>query len=272
MKVCAICATAGRHTLLERSLRFFIDQDYKGEHELIIYNNSEVGLRFELEGIGEWDCTIDGRMDAVAYFKGNKRIHLVNNHIDSRTEKPYETLGAIYNDALKHVPDDMDIVTHWDDDDIFLPNHISEGVEGLHRANMGVDMFYQAYKPERSYYRHSRGVELMGNNLEPSVFVTLGHLREYGYHDNTENQHMKWFQPLLEEQTMFIDPVGSPTLVYNWGDTDIPTFKTSGNAGHINNFQNYRNFSQDHGDRVITPWTKEQVQKYYDLVNAKTTI
>jgi hypothetical protein len=272
MKVTAIMATCGRHTLCERSLRFFLDQDYRMEHDLIIYNNSEVSQRFELEGVDEWDCTIDGKMDHVSYFKGNKKVHLINNHIDSKTGKPYATLGAIYNDILKHISDDTDIVTHWDDDDIFLPNHIGEGIEGLHRANMGVDMFWKAYKPEKSYYRHPHGIELMGNNLEPSVFVEFAYLKEYGYYDNTENQHMKWFQPLLEQQRMYIDRSGAPTLIYNWGDTDIPTFKTSGNAGHINNFQNYRNFSQDHGDLVITPWTKQQVQKYYDLVNAKTTV
>jgi hypothetical protein len=259
MKVCAIMATCGRHTLCERSLRFFLDQDYTDNHLLLIFNNSDISQRS-----GYTNEIMDD-------YPLNKGVKVINQHIDSKTGKPYATLGAIYNDILKHIPDDTDIVTHWDDDDIFLPNHISEGVEGLHRANMGVDMFWKAYKPEKSYYRHPHGIELMGNNLEPSVFVEFAYLKEYGYHDNTENQHMKWFQPLLEQQRMYIDRSGAPTLIYNWGDTDIPTFKTSGNAGHINNFQNYRNFSQDHGDHVITPWTYQQVQKYYDLVNAKMT-
>ncbi len=243
--VCCQTATCGRHTLLERVTRFFIDQDYEGEHILLIYNNSAVEQK-----LGDFD------------LPDNKKIILVNNHIDKVTGSIYTTLGAIYRDMLDYIPEGVEICNFFDDDDIFLPNHISEGVKGFMRS----DPNQKAYKPEKSYYRHPKGLELMGNNLEPSVFVTLGHLREYGYKDNTEDQHMSWFWPLLEKQEMFIDPLGVPSLVYNWGDTDIPTFKTSGNAGHINNFQNYRNFSQDHGDRMITPWTKEQVQKYYNLV------
>lgn len=257
MHVIAIMATCGRHKLAERSLRFFMDQDYKDKHTLLIFNNSPINQRM---GTIEEEGT------------DHKTIILVNQHIDSQTGGLYSSLGGVYNDALKHVPGDADVITHFDDDDIFLPNHISEGVSGLTRVQMcDIDkppVGYIAYKPERSYYRHPKGVELMGNNLEPSVFVEANHIRDYGYSLTTSDQHMTWFNPLLSEHKMFVDPHGIPTLIYNWGDTDIPTFKTSGNAGDPKNFDNYRNFSQDHGDLILTPWSKEDVLKYYNLVKS----
>lgn len=258
MKVCAIMATCGRHKLAKRSLRFFLDQDYVGDSVLLIYNNSDVALKDEYGGT---TFALNG------VKTGEQRVIIVNNGFDYKTGKPYRTLGAIYNDALTHVPEDIDIISHWDDDDIFLPNHISEGIGGLQRARWRSHINYKAYKPEQSYYRHAGGVQLMGNNLEPSVFVDANYLRSKGYSDTTSDQHLQWFKPLLESGEMFVDPNGVPTLIYNWGDgAEFPTFKTSGDQGNPRNFDNYRNFSKDHGDKVLTPWSKEDVQEYYDLV------
>jgi hypothetical protein len=252
MKICAIMATCGRHKLAERSIRFFLDQDYPGAHTLLIYNNSDTPQGLWKPSIGE--------------LPQNKQIDLVNICTSSRTNERYNTLGDIYNDALKLIPSDTDVIIHWDDDDIFLPNHITEGAKGLRQARLTKKA---AYKPAKSYYRHPQGIELMSNTLEPSIFVEASHIRQYGYSATTTDQHLQWVNPLVYENLIAVAESGVPTLIYNWGDTDIPTFKTSGNAGHPNNFNNYRNFSQDHGDRILTPWTKESVQKYYDLVYAK---
>lgn len=267
MKVCAIMATCGRHKLAERSLRFFLDQEYEDDHILLIYNNSDVPLKLDVGlgstiGLGE----VEQGYPRVTFTQmGKKNVTLINKLPDIK----YSNLGEIYTHALEKVPEDTDVIVHWDDDDIFLPNHISEGVKGLDGANMGVDDFYQGYKPAKSYYRHAGGIELMSNTLEPSIFVFANYIRKYGYSNTTTDQHLQWVNPLVYEGRIFVNEWGKPTLIYNWGDTDIPTFKTSGNAGHPNNFNNYRNFSKDHGDRVLTPWKKEDVQKYYDLVYAK---
>lgn len=248
MKVTLITATCGRHKLLERSIRFFLEQDYQGVHEMLIYNNSPIQ-----QGLGNFSTE-----------KPNKLITLVNQSTANRTNQPYQNLGDIYNDAIRYVSPDTDVISHFDDDDIFLPNHITEGIKGLRR---GIDLGKIAYKPAQSYYRHPGGIQLMNNTLEPSIFVAAHHIKKYGYSETTTDQHLQWVNPLVYEQKIFVDENGIPTLVYNWGDTDIPTFKTSGNAGHPNNFKNYRDFSRDHGDLVLNPWKKEDVQKYYDLVN-----
>lgn len=249
MIVCSQTATCGRHKLMERSLRFFLDQDYSGKHILLIYNNSCVEQAL-----------------APIELPENKQIILVNNCIDKVTGQPYTNLGAIYRDMLEYIPEEVDVITFSDDDDIFLPNHITEGINGL---KVAISMGKEAYKPAQSYYRHPGGIQLMSNTLEPSIFTTARHIREHGYGQTTTDQHLQWVNPLVYGGKIRVDDFGTPTLIYNWGDTDIPTFKTSGNAGHPNNFKNYRDFSRDHGDQVLIPWKKEEVQKYYDLVYVK---
>jgi hypothetical protein len=251
MHVVAIMATCGRHHLCERSLRFFLDQTYDGEHTLLIYNNSHI--------------TQEGGPIKQEDLPDNKHLILVNQCIDKVTGEKYNNLGAIYRDALEELDhfSPADIIIHWDDDDIFLPNHISEGVKGYIRA---LDQGKLAYKPSKSYYRHSGGVQLMSNTLEPSIFVRYKNLKEDGYSLTTSDQHLQWVNPLVYNNKILVDENGTPTLIYNWGDVHIPTFKTSGNATHPENFNNYRAFSKDHGDGLIIPWKKEDVQEYYDLV------
>lgn len=251
-KVTCITATCGRHNLMERSMRFFLNQDYQGKHVLLIYNNSVVPQKITPE------TTIMTNVVTMDCGEG-KEIKLVNKHIDSATGKPYKSLGGIYNDELKYIDEDTDILVHWDDDDIFLPDHISEGVKGLKKAE---SLGKIAYKPRKSYYRHPNGVDLMENVLEPSIFVKAQHIINWGYSDETTAQHLQWVHPLIESNMILSDEEGKPTLIYNWGD-HIPTFKTSGDPHNKSNFSNYRNFSQDHGDQILTPWSKKEVEEYY---------
>ena len=251
--VYCLTATCGRHTCLERLVRFFLDQDYQGDHTLLIYNNSDYNQVLHL---GE-------------SLPKNKHIKLVNNHVSYTTKSPYQNLGEIYTDMLDIVPDETSIVCFWDDDDIFLPDHISEGVKGLFRGsriNGPNSKLTFGYKPKYSYYRHAQGINVVENTLEPSIFVYNSFIKEHGFHLTTSDQHLKWVQALGDH--LYVDEKGKPTLVYNWGDSTIPTFKTSGNPGDPKNFQNYRNYSQDHGDGIVTPIKPEHSQKYYEQVYA----
>lgn len=256
MYITSICATKGRHHLLERSIKFFLDQDYEGEHTLLIFNNSEVKQSLGISEPGICSPTYWGNMK-------NKSVILVNKNIDSKTGLPYTNLGAIYNDALQYVGSNCDVIQHWDDDDIFLPGHLRLGAIGLYDSML---FGGKAYKPAQSYYRHAEGVMLTANNLEPSIFVLADHIRKYGYSLTTTEQHLQWLEPLRQEGSILVTQFGTPTLVYNWGDANIPTWKTSGDPNNPKNFDNYTNFSQDHGNQVITPWTDERAKPYYDQI------
>lgn len=243
MKVCAIMATHGRHKCAERSIGLFLNQDYRPyvDTKLLIFQNSDTPQRLSLQSSRSLD-------DRISPFI------LVNN------PGPFTSLGDIYTQALKHVPEDTDLVTFWDDDDIFLPNHISEGIAGYLRAKAQGKI---AYKPAKSYYRDPRGISLMSNTLEPSMFVEFNHIKQYGFSDKTTEQHLQWVDPLVSNDLIFVDPDGPPTLIYNWGD-NFATYKTSGDYHNPQNFENCRLNSKDHGDGILTP--DMDLSYYYNLV------
>lgn len=219
-------ATCGRHRCSERSLSLFLDQDYENKH-LLIYQNSEIQQSL--------DQCVDPSM-----------VTLINNNIDSKTKISYASLGAIYNDAIKHIPEDTDVITFWDDDDLFLEDHLKEGVMGLLRGGK------LAYKPAFSYFRSTTGLDKAQNTFEPSIFVKADHIRKTGFSNTTTDQHLQWLDPLLKTDEIFIDTHGKPTLIYNWGDS-FETYKTSANVSNPDHFNEYRFKSLDHGDFIISP-------------------
>lgn len=247
MKVLCITATKNRHTHLEKLVRCFLEQDYEGEHTLLIFNNAEQAQQLDDNSTP------------------NKRIVLINNHLHSKTGRPYDNLGSIYNDILSFVEKleiKPDLVNHMDDDDFFFPSHIKEGVEGYKRGGK------LGYKPEKSYYKYNRGVELINNFLEPSIFVNYEFLTFNGYWDRNVDLHHKWLLTLERNDVLYVDKNGKPTFVYDWG-SNIPTFKTSGNPNNPANFKNYEKFSQDIGDQVITPMPLAAYNEYINNLNLK---
>jgi len=239
LNVCLITATKNRHKQLERVVRFVMNQTYKGKIYHLIYNNSDIPLE------------LDKQLDT------NKFI-LVNNHLSYTTGQPYTTLGEIYNDAITHVPEDTQIVSMMDDDDIYLPNHVEEGIKGILRHNK------LAYKPKKSWFRYGKTVSLQDNTLEPSIFVDFQHLKKYGFSLETTAQHLQWIQPLIDIDEIVADPEGKPTYICDWSQ-DIPTYKTSGNPNNPHNFKSYSDWSKDIGDNIITPCAIPRAERYYKL-------
>jgi hypothetical protein len=201
----------------------------------LIFNNA-----FESQELG----TID--------LPENKKIILINNCMDLKTGMAYTNLGSVYRDALEFLTEDYDIATHMDDDDVYLPNHISEGVKG---------MICMAYKPATSYYLDSTGLTEQSNVLEPSIFVLFKYLKDAGYYETNVNLHHKWLKDLAETGNLFVKKDGIPTFIYDWSGM-IPVWKTSGDPDNPENFNNYTKNSKDWGDRIITPVDKS-ITKYY---------
>lgn len=233
-----ITPTKGRHKHIERVLTCFLEQDYIGKSILLIYNNSNIQ-----QTLGKFE------------IPENKQVILINNHVDRASQEPYTNLGAIYRDILSYIPEEVSIITHMDDDDIYLPSHISSGVFNLIKSDK------LAYKPKFSWFLTSEGVKPIENVLEPSIFIYRDHLIKHGYYENTINQHHKWLESLKPDK-LLVDPKGKKTFIYTW---DGGVFKTSGDPLNEINFQRYDNFSQDHGDQIITPFDRSEVTKYYYL-------
>ena len=243
LKVCCLMLTAGRNFCASRSLSFFLDQDYENK-VLLIYQNSAIPQQL--------DPSID-----------TSNIILINNNIDSKTGLPYTNLGAIYNDAIKYIPDDVDVVNCYEDDDIRMPYFLSEGVKGYQRA-MEENML--AYKPLTSYLRSGNEISAISNVLEASFFINKHYLLGKGFDEVNVSHHHRWLHPLQQEALLLVDNVNRSGYVYTWGENGIPVYKTSGAGETHDNFINYHRFSQDHGNNVIKVLDRELIDSYYNEV------
>lgn len=241
MKVCCITATCGRLHSLQRNVRMFLEQDYENSVQLI-FQNSPAHLQLD-----------------PSIPKG--KIIIINNHLDLQTGKRYETLGAIYRDALTFVPEDVEVINHFDDDDFFLKQHISEGVKGLIQSGK------TAYKCKKTIFLTRGNPPILTENvMEPSIFVKKEHVLKYGYGQETTAQHLQWVNPLVNSNELFANPNGVPTLAYNWNGIGETVFKTSGDPKNPNNFKNYHNYSQDYGQGILSPVSKEEIEIFYNKI------
>lgn len=249
MEVLCIAATKNRHAHLEKLVRCFLDQDYQGKHTLFIFNNAKEPQRIEDNS------------------PPNKRIILINNHLNSVTGKEYDTLGEVYNDILNYINIYVrigelspELITHMDDDDIYLPSHISEGVKGYLRGQK------KAYKPSKSYFVDSRGVHVTSNVMEPSIFVNYQFLKEHGYYNENKSAHLKWVDAASKAKEYFIDDKGVSTFVYDWSGK-MPVIKISGAKENRADLQKQTAKATDVGDGVITPMSREQLKDYLNKIN-----
>lgn len=237
--ICLLTATRDRHRQLERVVRFVMNQTYEGKIYHLIFNNSSEKLRLNI------------------HLSPEKFI-LINSPVDTKTGKSYSTLGQIYNDAIRFVPTDAEVINFMDDDDIYLPSHVEEGIKGYLKGGL------KAYKPKKSWFRYLKSLSLEENTLEPSIFVRFDHVLEHGFSDETTAQHHKWINPLIVEGQFFVDPEGKPTYICDWSQ-EIKTFKTSGDPNNPNNFQNYSHNSIDKGDGLVSPCSQSWANHYCRL-------
>lgn len=239
-----MCCFYGRHRNVERVLRHFIDQDYKGKHYLLLYNNSPVKQR----------------VDSLP-LPDNKIVILINNHIDRKTGVEYTNTGDIFRDAVDSLPADTNMVCWMDSDDQFMPKHLSSGVEGMKKAKR---LGCLAYKPYYSYFLYENRIELMHNTLEPSIFVDYKYVKNEGFHPKACTYHQRWLDLLIVRKQIFVDPDGTPTLLYNW-EEGHGNHKISGMGDEEFNFEAHRKWETDYGDGILSPASQLEVDKYYTL-------
>ena len=129
MKVSCIMCTYGRFETVQRSMTFWKHQDYQ-DKELIIFNTAPILMELD-ESLSGYD------------------IKIINRECEFETGEPYSSLGKIREDALKFATGDIYIC--WDDDDMFLPWHISQGIRELEKCGLG------AWMPAQSYFSQDDG-------------------------------------------------------------------------------------------------------------------
>jgi len=232
MKVTAIMATCGRHYFCERSVGMFLNQTYTDKHLVIIQNSDH-------------DQKLDREYD---------NITIVN-------KSDFSNLGAIYNYALQFVPDDSEVFCLFDDDDIYMPNHIEEGVKGLIRGEK------KSYKPQFSYLQDLGEISKTNNVLEPSWFVYYDVINECKFREGDSRHHFNWVDWCVDTNNIYVDPDGISTFGYTWGNPEGIAYKTS-SINPEDSFRIYREKSIDHGDGIITPMTIDQLEPLYSKIRA----
>jgi len=228
--VSCLTATYGRYKVLCDAVTCFVEQYYENK-ELIILNNHPVPLVTNLP---------------------NVFIH---------NEPKYETLGDCRNRLLELARGEL--VRTWDDDDLYLPWAIGQGVE-----NIGNHI---AWKPLRSWgWRMDQDeMYLSGNKYEASWTVRTHIARRFGYISMSGgNEHNS-----LE---LGINSLGGiargdvrPSYIYRWGSGLV---RISGSLNKndltrettLNRTNRWKTYNDDHGDGK--PIEHVDLNKYWKRV------
>jgi len=236
-KVSFVCTTYRRFTCVERIVAQFHAQTYPNK-ELIIFN-TDVENPYEL---GFEDDT----------------IIIVNNDIDYETELPYLNRGQICRDAVTHTTGDYFMLA--DDDDIYLPWHIQQAVDGI--ESNGKD----AWKPRKSFFASQEKVILVQNTLEASIIVKMDRIKEIGFRtDITGYEGLSWYTKLRDEGNL--DELNNhfmPSYCFNWSDPpNIAGHKQSGNINDPNNFEQHKQASTDIAERPLQKLSESELEEVY---------
>jgi len=245
-KLSFVCTTFRRYRCVERIIEQYLQQDYRNS-ELIIFNTDE-----------ENPFSLDPSLDY-------SNIIIVNNGIDYETQLPYTNRGAICRDAVTHATGDYFMLA--DDDDIYLPWHFRQAVEGI--LSNGKD----SWKPEQSFFATPYKLEMVSNTMEASVIVKMQRIKEIGFRtDATGYEGLSWYTQLRDEGQL--DEHNSeyvPSYCFNWSDpTELAGHKQSGDINNPNNFDNHKLSSNDISNKPLNRCglaiITECYSKYYNYL------
>lgn len=178
-KVSCLMATHGRWSKVCEALACFLSQDYPFK-ELVILNNHPQPLRFD-----------------------HPEVRILN-------EPRYPNLGACRNRLIDFV--NGEFVRTWDDDDLYLPWAISQGVAHIGSA--------PAFKPRRSWLWEGRegGFRLCENVMEASWTVRADVVRKHRYQEGGGDEHNSLGRGIELEGGIRLRDFGPfSSYVYRWG-------------------------------------------------------
>lgn len=169
----------------------------------------------------------------------------------------FDTVGKVFEEAIKHLPSDTDLVFIWDDD-IYFRNHISNGVAGILKYNK------PAYRPKFALIRNKYEIGKISNTLEATWVLRKEILRNTGFSKhNFTDSHRAWVWYCEENDKVYIDDKATITYCYTWNNPEGVVIHTSGIENEENSRQIHHRLSADHGDRIITPCSKEKLDELY---------
>lgn len=198
-KVTCLCATKGRYQLLRSAVSYFMLQDYPNK-ELIIFNNHKVDIELS------------------DFIKDQGNIHLVN-------AGEFDSISDVYNAALPYVDSfgghPTEYVAIWDDDDIYLPWHLSTAVKYLNKGtHLAAQPRNQMYLDENLDFYPKIGA--ISNYCEGSLVVKKSVLDAHGFGPGEsgakQHPHPQWTSKL--EGLIYDVPAEESGFIYFWADVN----------------------------------------------------
>ena len=190
--VSCLCPTYGRFEALRDALACFLLQDYPNKH-LIILNDAPVEIP---------------NSNALTHLG----VIVVNN------ESRIRSLGAKRQRLLEIAEEP--IVAHWDDDDLYLPWHLTHCVEAL-RA----DPIARMVKPRGAWYvlgRRDGDLTVRGihhNVFEGAFVFDRRQALRYGYPPTDSGQAAALGRAFTDDGLFHrFDPYPFVSYVYRWAD------------------------------------------------------
>lgn len=237
-KVSFVCTSYRRFYCVRRILAQFYAQTYPNI-ELVIFNTDE-----------EYPFVLE---------KEDPRVIVVNNHLNYETGEPYTNRGDICRDAVTHATGDYFMLA--DDDDVYLPWHIEQAVDGIEEN--GKD----AWKPQKSLFAAPGKIELTQNTLEASVIVKMDRIREIGFrNDLTGYEGLSWYTKLRDEGQLDENNTNYlPSYCFNWSDpSEIAGHKQSGDINNPENFNNHKKASGDYANGPLSALPSTELSVFYE--------
>lgn len=242
VRVSCLTATYGRYSVLCEAVTCFVEQDYP-DKELIILNNHPVPLKCDLP-----------------------QVTIFN-------EPEYETLGDCRNRLLELA--NGDFVRTWDDDDLYMPWAISQGVENIGNAI--------AWKPAQSWgWRMDRDeMYLSGNKYEASWTTRTDIAKQFGYVSMSGGNEHNSLEDGIKSLGGIVKGNVRPSYIYRWGSglvrisgslnkNDLSRERTLERTGR------WMHYNDDHGNEEpiqtvdLTKYWKRVERAEYEL-DANTT-
>jgi hypothetical protein len=234
-KVSCICPTRGRFETLRESISFFILQDYPNK-EMIIFNNHSEPL------------------------EAHPKLAKHNIKVINAGDYAGQSMQKVYADCLKHVSEDSEYVAIWDDDDFYLPYHLSSGMEIISEKNALAVRSTGGYwqdnlNPQGDHYT------IVKNTLEASMIVK----KEFIFF-NESNQNptsQEYTHPHLPWMDKF-SLIDKKTFEYNSNITAVFRWHFENNYNHLQSSGPHNNNSDLGIGKILKP--KDVSHLFYDLL------
>jgi hypothetical protein len=227
LKITAICCTYKRSSVLPTAIECFLRQDYPKElRELVVLDDA--GLHGNQEGPGWKIVSIDRR---------------------------FRTLGEKRNASAALASPDTNAYCVWDDDDIYLPWHISAAAGVLEAAEFSQPSAIWLDSPEHRLRR----ARTKGLYHGAWAFCRTLFDRVHGYPFIQSGQDLGLLKRFYDAGATYADPLTidpRPSYIYRWFTTDTGWHLSAMGRGGYERLESYEG---GQARRIMPSWDADWV-------------